>query len=506
MVRQIILIILLFPCFLFAGEFTASVSRNHVTFGEGLTLTLVLKGAAAKDTPSISALKNSFIINSQQQSANTMITNGQVSSTITWKLVLIPEKEGDAVIPSLSINTSEGTLTTKPITIRVVKGTYSADTAEEEDSLGVSVATDVGNAKPYKNEPFVFSVKLASQSPLANVSMQKITMEDALVQVNGEPKVSKKVVNGLNVGVIEFSYLITPTKAGPLKIPSAIIQGWIQVSGNTRSGSFMDDSFDPFSMMLGFNRTQPFTLTAEGVTVEVQPAVAGMIPWLPAKSLKIEEVWDPAQTFQAGDPFSRGFKIVAEGVQSSQLPTLNDLQISSPSFKMYADKPELGDEVNEGHITSYRKEQYTFIPQKSGTLTLPEISVTWWDVTKNERVVTKIPSRSVHVIPALQQVSSSEHAAAESVVAPFEMPPTQLQGNPILYTSIAGLGSLLLGAVLWGIALQKKISRLTAVPVMSPPAKVVQKIEVGKYAPPPKANKATPVKDKNEKLPNLNPT
>src|SRR5262249_49810796 len=127
--------------------------------------------------------------------------------------------------------------------------------------------------------------------------------------------------------------------------------------------------------------------------------------WIPARSLKIEELWDETQTLQVGEPLTRAFNITAEGLKSNQLPSLNEQQISDNHFKIYADKPVLGDEAQDGGIKSYRKEQYTLIPQKSGKLTLPEISVAWWDVIKKEKVFAHIPARTLQILPA------SEHAA-----------------------------------------------------------------------------------------------
>ena len=495
-----LLIFLLLPPLLFSGEFTASVSRNQVGLGESFTLHLTLKDVSHKGNPNIDALKKSFLINSQQQSTNTFIVNGQYSSSNIWKVVLIPQKEGDAVIPSISIDTSDGTLSSQPITIRVVKGAATGS-AEPSPLSGLTLTTDVSNAKPYKNEPIIYTVKLISKSGLANIQIQPFTIEDAIVETNGDPKVYQKVIDGVGVGVIEFSYLITPLKAGVMKIPASTIQGMISVKTKpqTHPRSFFDDDFDPYSMMSGFERYHPFGMAIDESVVDVQPPKAEINPWLPAKSFKIEEVWNESSSLQVGEPFTRSFNIVAEGIKSSQLPSLNDLQISDHSFKIYADKPELGDEVKDGIVKSYRKEQYTLIPQQAGSLTLPEISIAWWDVAKKEKVMARIPSRTLEILPA-PEVALRNETAQGSVAEEPEAKAMAVQRDPIIYCVIAGLGILLFAAIVWGIALQKKIGRLTEVPVA--PAPVVQRALL---APKVEKKKAT-VKDKNEKLPDLNPT
>ena len=268
MVRRLMFLFLLLPLFLFSGEFSASVSKNQINLGESFTLYLTLKGGSSKSAPSIDPLKKLFFIYSQQQSSNTVIINGQVTVSKTWLFTLIPQKEGEVEIPSITLDTSEGILTSEPIKMRIVKGNAAEGSSDSSDIKGVTLTTSLTNAKPYKNEPFIYTVRLASKRELANIKMEKIDIEDAIIEANGEPKNYEQVVDGIRVGVIEFSYLITPLKAGPLKIPSSIIQGVIPIRRKSQRGSFFDDDFDPFSMMHGFDQLKPFALATEEAMLE----------------------------------------------------------------------------------------------------------------------------------------------------------------------------------------------------------------------------------------------
>lgn len=500
MVKRLIFLCFLFPFFLFSGEFIANVNRNQVNMGESFTLTLTLKGAYTTGTPSVDALRQSFVIHSQQQSFNTVVINGQFTASTTWKLTLMPQKEGEVIIPALSVDSSEGIFSTQPIRISVVKGNSSHSTSS--DIQDMTLTTDVSTIQPYKNEPLIYTIRLTSKRNLANLQMQKFNVEDAIVEPNGEPKMHEKIVNGVNIGVVEFSYLITPLKAGSLKIPSTVVQGGMVVKRNTRSGSYFDDDFDLFSMMSGFDRVQPFALSTEEITLDVQPAIAGMNPWIPAKSLKIEEIWNDSQSLQAGEPFTRSFKIVADGIKANQLPNLNELQPSHSSFKIYADKPELSNDIKGDRLKSYRQEQYTIIPQQAGTLILPEISVAWWDVTKKEKAIARIPARTLQVLPAPDnKLKSVVSPTTEDALANSAPQIAVTQRDPLFYVLIAGLSLFLFVAIVWGIALQRKIGRLTEKPVelknTNSPEKPLQQT---------KAKKKVPATDKKEKLPDLNPT
>lgn len=490
-------VFLLLPTLLFSGEFTASVSQNQVALGESFVLNLTLKEASAKEMPSVDALKNTFSVSFQQQFYNTVIHNGKVSSNTTWKYTLIPEREGDAVIPSIRIDTSHGILFSEPITIKVIKGA-AANSAFPNDMI---LTTDVDNVTPYKNEPFTYTVKIVSKINLANITMQKISLENAIVEAKGDPKIHNRVVDGVHVGVIEFDYLITPLKSGPLKIPSAKIQGVTPIKRKAPNGSFADDSFNLFSMMQGFDQLKPFELATEEVLLDVQPAIAGMDPWLPVKSLRIEETWNDSQSLQAGEPFTRGFTIIAEGIRSNQLPSLNDLQISDSHFKIYADKPELKDEEKDGRMRSYRTEQFTLIPQQSGTLTLPELAIEWWDVTKKEKAVARIPARTLKILPPPDSRLNNKMKSTVEEAAVSGGQNVIIQRDPFLYILIAGLGVLLCVTAGWGFVLQKKIRRLAKAPEELNSSN--QREKSSHYS---KPTRKTTANDKKEKLPDLNPT
>jgi hypothetical protein len=491
MVKHLIFLFLLLPSLLSSAEFVSSVNRNKVGTDENFFLTLTLKDAAPQGAPGINVLKQFFTITSQQQSSNTSITNGRRSSSSSWKIGLRPLREGEITIPAISINSSAGTIESNPIQISV----NQENLQKSPEMEGMTVTTNVSKENPYKNETITFSTKLISKYDLAEVGIPKFTIENAIVEAYGEPKIEKRIVDGLKVNVVEFNYLITPLTPGQLKIPSSAIHGGIP-ERRKRRGSFFDDDFDSFFMMPGFEQVSPFALRTKEVILNVLPPIAGLIPWIPANSLKIEENWNDSQLFQAGEPITLGFKISAEGIMASQLPSLES-QLKDIGFKVYADKPEIENKISNGKVYSVRKEQFTLIPQQPGELTFPEIAITWWDVSKNERAYASIPSRTIHVQPGQQiekspyvNVESKEHN--DSVPA---MPSSTVQRDPLVYVLVGVLALLLLSAIVWVITLQKRILKLTKKPS---DVKIAPK--------PPEVKVKAPAKDKKEKLPDLNPT
>lgn len=491
--------------FLIAGEFTASVSSTQVDLNENFSLILNLKDASPKEAPVLSILKKNFLIHSQQQAMNTSKVNGKVSLNIVWKLSLTSKVEGNVEIPPIAVDTTEGLLFTQPISLRVLKGSSSSRTSSVDN--GLNITAKVSNSSPYKNEPLLYTAFLSSKLPLYHVQTQKMQVDDAIVELQGEPKIEERAIDGVLFQVLEFTYLITPLKTGTLTIPSIAVQGAIPQKRKGGSSSFFNDYLDPFSLMQRVESLTPFTLMTEEIALDIQPALPEVSPWLPAKDFSLQEVWSSDQTFQVGEPFSRGFLMKAEGVKVSQLPRLEGLQGDSSNFKVYADKPEEQEKMQQGVIHSSRKEHYTLIPQQSGTQVLPEISISWWDSINKEKRISTIPARTVQILPSLETTSSSHDEIAfaqDTSSVPREIPTASTDLYLIFYGIIGILIFFLMAALFWGFTLQRKIASLT----QDPSQKAVKQNKPTA----PKVQKPIPPsvtviqRERKEKLPDLNPT
>jgi hypothetical protein len=87
------------------------------------------------------------------------------------------------------------------------------------------------------------------------------------------------------------------------------------------------------------------------------------VPWLPARSLTLEEHWNPdpgSQQVQIGDSLTRNITLRAEGLSSTQLPPLPATEIIG--LRRYPDQPLLRNEISERGMTANREEREALVP------------------------------------------------------------------------------------------------------------------------------------------------
>ncbi len=378
----------------YAASFTASVDQSSIAVGESLTLDLKLSGAAPQGRPDFEALREDFTVYSQGQSSQTTIINNKMSSTINWQLVLIPTRSGQVTIPEISLKTDAGILQSQAITVNVTKTATKKDAA----SRVVFVQTELSKSDPYQNEPVIFTVKLVARRSIANIQLDELSVDGAIVEAQGEPRIYDGTMQGARVKVIEMKYLITPLDIGGIKIPPYAFQG--QVETGQRTGV----PGDAFGMMgglfSGFSGFKAFAVASEEALLNVKPPATKMDPWLPLTGLKIDDHVEGLDKASVGQPLTRTITMAATGAVGAALPELSGQAAPEKDFKVYADKPVTGDNVgDDGVVTGWREERYTLIPQHEGKLTLPEIKVPWWNVQTNQIEYATAPEWTINVKP-----------------------------------------------------------------------------------------------------------
>ncbi|CAF3764517.1 unnamed protein product [Rotaria magnacalcarata] len=355
-------------------------------------------------------LKNQFYIESQTQNnnnnqnldpcsgnySNIEIINGVSSVTNEWHFILKPKKLGNLIIPTFTIKTATSSISTKIITIKVTKTELLTATK----SNNITAISKVSNDNPYLDQPIIYQIQLLTEADVRDVLFNELKLEGMLIKHLGAHKIYNRKYNKRSVTVIELSYLITPTKSGKLVIPPHAIRGFYVVNDdqkNTRVKSLFDSFFDNEPLVNNNNRLVKFELASKEITLNIEPAIKNLVPWLPAESLSLHRTFDNT-IFEIGKPITTTIEIKSRGLAKNQLPQLGVDMLKGEGYKVYAENVETNEEMENLSITSSRKEVFTIVPQKAGKLTIPTMEIKWWDVTNKKMKIATIKAQTIDIL------------------------------------------------------------------------------------------------------------
>lgn len=404
--------IILINSSVFAAELTANVDQSEIALNEEINLTISLKDASFKDSIPIAAIKENFDIIETRNFSNVEIINGKSSSVNQIIYTLKPKKIGEFIIPSIKQNISEELLSTKDIKITVKKVVTSGS-----KNNNITIEAKVNKNNLYLEESVICKIKVFTTVELPHFELETVKVENALVKSLGPYKVSEVKHDARHGWMIEFQYLITPSKVGKIIISPQILKGKMSVVQSKGFSGFLGANFGDKNYSSSAV-TKPFQLATEEIVLDVMPPVGGISPWLPAKSFALKSKLD-TNYFEVGKPFKLSITIDAEGLSKNQLPPIKSENLQGDGYKIYASDTELSENVEPVTIKSTRTEIFTIIPQKAGKITLPKIEFKWWNIETNKEEKAVIESYNVQVfdkgvyLQASGNNSSTENEAEE---------------------------------------------------------------------------------------------
>ncbi len=357
------------------AELQAFVDRSTIL--ESQTIELTLRSSAQGD-PDFSVLEEQFSILGTRTNSQYQSINGRVSSWIDWTLTLEPKSTGELTIPALSLNSESS----EPIKIQVNALDPELRTAIQ--SL-VFFETEVSAESVYVQAQLLFTRKLyyARGAQLYGETPGVPEIKNAVVKTMGPGAPVSIDIYGRSYTMIEQKYAIFPEQSGQMTIPAAA------ASGNVR--------LRPQPGFVG-GRTR-VRAVSEALNITVKPipeAYPATQPWLPASEVNIMDAWsDQSDSLVVGVPVTRVLMVQSQANIGSIIPPLK------PDFpkavRAYPQAPEISEQLISSGLSGLRKESYSIAAQRSGSITLPQISLTWWDIDTDEVKVATVPAINVQV-------------------------------------------------------------------------------------------------------------
>ncbi|WP_423895314.1 BatD family protein [Candidatus Pelagadaptatus aseana] len=414
-------------------QFTAQVDRNTLSVEETLTLQLRYYEQVLFGEPDLSQLENNFDILSQRRNQQYHSVNGKAESWTQWKITLAPKREGKLLIPSFEF---KGAFT-DAIEVQVKKSpVYSGQVANQP--VFMEVALDKTSA--FVQEQIIYTVRLFTSVNLHSLDRTDFDVQGAEVKKISENQY-QKTINGKAYGVVEIKYALFPQQSGSLTVPSGL---WSVVINqqNYRRDPFYSDPFARNGKKINL-RTPEKT-----VNILAQPGTYDADVWLPARQIELQQSWSQApDTFKVGEPITRNITIKAEGVTAAQLPPLTIEPMTGLSY--YPDQPQSDEQLSAQGVTTIKQESYAIVANKPGTITLPAVTLKWWDTEAKRMRESRLPIQTIQVEGTAAPVAILE--PEPTAISADEANPTQTtNSNPVwFYTTLLTTLSTLLFAGLW---------------------------------------------------------
>lgn len=388
----------LWPLATLAAIVQPTLDRNRIQLGETVTLNVRVEGTGMASPPDLSALSQDFAVLQRSQNASFSLVNGVPTSSITLGIALRPLHAGTLRIPPLEIAGQ----TTAPIDVEVVPADPNAAAAVHKD---VFIEASVDPARVYVGQQMVYTLRLfyAAESTISG-GLDNPALPGVDVRALGREINYQAERDGKRYNVVERRYALTPQHEGRMQIPGVPFQGESVNMSNP-------DAF--------FGNGEPVSAVSPPVDIEVRPQPAPSMhgAWLPARDLTLTLDGGPAQgDLRVGEPVNLSMDLQATGLPYEALPSLSLPTLDGAT--VYPDKPVNGTRPDGEWLVGRRQQGFAVVPNRAGKLTIPETTLTWWNVVTDHEETARIPARTFNVLPAAGAPAAASTAAQAEAIAP----------------------------------------------------------------------------------------
>ena len=346
-------------------------------------------------------LSNGRISKGGQQ---TSIYNGNATFSVSQQLIIDAQapRTGEFTIPSYTFQYRGETLRVPAATLEAVERT--ADAGPPIDEL-IFLKLDAPK-KLYVGQTtkIVLKMYISEQVNLRDLNLEQnndgFTMTD-----QPDHQESAEAFNGSRYRVLKWPFTITPINTGNQDLNFQVTVGAQMPGQNNRQspfgGSRGSSIFDGF-----FGRTEQYTLHTEPNQVEVLPLPTTNKPdhfsgAIGSFTLKADT--DRKETVQ-GEPIMLSIEISGEG---------NFDRISGPSiaksdhWRSYDPESKFTPRSKNDSLQGTKRFDYVMIPEKAGSLGLPEATFSYFDTVAKRYVEMKVPAIQIEVSPSNNRSASN---------------------------------------------------------------------------------------------------
>ncbi|HET7222082.1 MAG TPA: BatD family protein [Rhodanobacteraceae bacterium] len=440
----IVLLVLLAPLTQ-AATMHAFLDRNHVSLGD--TVTLNIQSSGSIGAPDLSPLQKDFQVLGTSRSSSVQIVNGKATATSQLGIALKPLRAGTLTIPPFDV----GGAKTRPLTLHV-GAAPSGGIGKVGDP--VFMETSVLSSSPWVGQQTVYTVRLFYLPDVDGALGDPSADGARLIKLDRDHRYIADR-NGYTYKVIERSWALIPQRGGAITVEGPEFQGQ-RLSAANPGAWFNNPNGLLNGQMPGIGALVHAMAPAARIQVRAAPANAGK-PWLPARDVQLKLAGLPSNgEASAGVPLTLTLSVSASGQPADALPEPELPAIADA--RIYPDQTQDATDDSGQWLDGSRTRSFAIVPQRDGTLTIPSITLNWWNVESGRVEQAKLPAHTLRVTgvvanasttpappPAPSVAATSQNAAVSPARARNTAAPA---GTPVFWRGVA-----LASFALWVLAI-----------------------------------------------------
>lgn len=390
-------------------EFYASVNRNPVATGQTLTYSVTLENSRGRiNAPDLSDFN---VIFGPSTSSNFRIINGRQTSAMTVSYTMRPRKVGTFIIGSASVVVDGKRLSTKPIEVRVTKGTgQSKGKSQGSDSdrsqtspsqmSNFMVQVHLNKREVYLGEEVIATFVILTRYRNVDVTETNFPALPGFWSEHVEKKHASWEQNYTRINGVPYrkavirTQILFPQRTGKLTIPPLEVTAQVGRSFLRRGTELKAKSNSP-------------TITVNPLPGEPPASYDGAVGQMRfSAELDREEV-------SANDAINLSVTISGQG---------NLMLIGAPAIKFPADfdtyDPETKDRirVTANGVSGSRSFQYLIIPRYPGEYEIPAIHFSYFNPATARYVTESAGPFQIHVAEGAGSASNRADARSQNLV------------------------------------------------------------------------------------------
>ncbi len=369
-----------------ADEVTAALDKTTVAENEIVKLTVRANFSDTGSGPDFSALKRDFDVLSKSQNSQFSFNLGTNQALSFWVVSLKPKSVGTFEIPPIPVGDQES----EPLFLEVRPARQMTD---PNGNPLVMLRFKTDELQPYVQQQVILTLELYSAATLQNAKLTTPNHPNLLLERLSDDQIRYEEINGTSYQVLTREYVAFPQRSGTLELINQSVEGTLNTGSGRRLVSV---------------KSTPITLDVLPI-----PASYGNTNWLPTNAVAVKSQLTTTLTDpRVGDTLNWNISLTAQGVLGEQLPTLSF--DSTRAYKLYPTSPVFDSSKSSAGIMGRQSIDIEVVPTQAGELTLPPVTVTYWDPTERAIKTVTANTNTLEVAPLPNSIPQSDASAPET--------------------------------------------------------------------------------------------